>query len=150
MRYRFAKNKFSLKKPIIYNLSILKRKLELIVKNLSLEKLVKQQSILSQKVPFENANFWSQYAFFTSYQYQLKSNFEYCVPIIFEKEQFFVMNGYDEVLRNIYGNYMELPPVNERRPGHDKNHFFLEIIYKSHIKRYASNNTGCRNGTPPW
>ena len=38
----------------------------------------------------------------------------------FEDEEFCVPYYYEEVLKTIYGNYMELPPV-EKRGGH---HFF--------------------------
>lgn len=38
--------------------------------------------------------------------------------MIFEGERFSVPTGYDEILRILYGNYMELPPVENRVPHH--------------------------------
>ncbi len=37
----------------------------------------------------------------------------------FENNQFSVVKDYDEILKSIYGDYMELPPVSERVPCHD-------------------------------
>lgn len=34
----------------------------------------------------------------------------------FEDAEFFVMKGYDRFLRNIYGDYMQLPPIEQRQP----------------------------------
>ncbi|MFR0870656.1 MAG: hypothetical protein ACLSG5_04450 [Oscillospiraceae bacterium] len=38
----------------------------------------------------------------------------------FEGVQFDAPQGWDEYLRRNYGNYMELPPVAERRSSHKK------------------------------
>ena len=37
---------------------------------------------------------------------------------MFENEQFQVPNGYDNWLKLIYGDYMELPPVEKRIAHH--------------------------------
>ena len=41
------------------------------------------------------------------------------VELEFEGEKFFAMKGYDEYLHIPFGNYMELPPEEERLPHHD-------------------------------
>ena len=41
----------------------------------------------------------------------------YCL-VEFENKQFFSIQDYDEVLSQYYGNYMELPPVEDRVPRH--------------------------------
>lgn len=38
--------------------------------------------------------------------------------VTFEGHQFFAIKTYDKILNRIYGNYMELPPVEERKPHH--------------------------------
>lgn len=40
-----------------------------------------------------------------------------CVP--FEDRQFYVFGGYDPLLRLRYGDYMQLPPEDQRKPTHD-------------------------------
>ena len=34
----------------------------------------------------------------------------------FEDSEFFVWKGYDKILRDSYGDFMTLPPENNRRP----------------------------------
>lgn len=59
---------------------------------------------------------WSQMACMDEgvKMYQLAEDFENTVLVPFEGHSFRILSGYDRVLRNIYGNYMELPPVNEQ------------------------------------
>lgn len=45
-----------------------------------------------------------------------KADFERFVKVPFADSEFYVMNGYDNVLRRYYGNYMELPPEDKRVP----------------------------------
>lgn len=44
------------------------------------------------------------------------STFDHCDLYRFEDAEFFVMCGYDEVLRSSYGDYMQLPPEEKRIP----------------------------------
>lgn len=48
----------------------------------------------------------------------------------FEDTQLMIIRNYDAYLSHIFGNYMELPPVEKRVPGHfeilDLNHSYLE------------------------
>lgn len=44
----------------------------------------------------------------------------------FEDEQVLIFSNYDPYLRNLYGNYMELPPVEER-----ERHAFCKVSYTS-------------------
>ncbi|MEG0541787.1 MAG: LicD family protein [Angelakisella sp.] len=41
------------------------------------------------------------------------------VEMPFENGRYFVMRGYDEFLKNKYGNYMALPPQSQRVPKHN-------------------------------
>lgn len=50
--------------------------------------------------------------------YQLCEDFEETIDTLFEGHTFKIMKGYDRVLRNIYGDYMQLPPESQRQPKH--------------------------------
>lgn len=39
--------------------------------------------------------------------------------VTFEKKEFFAPNNPDVFLKNAFGNYLELPPLSERKPSHD-------------------------------
>jgi lipopolysaccharide cholinephosphotransferase len=57
---------------------------------------------------------------------------EYCpkhvlddyILVPFEDAEFYVMKGYDESLRLKYGNYMQLPPIEQRQATHPFNVFY--------------------------
>lgn len=42
----------------------------------------------------------------------------------FQNFKFFIVTGYDHVLRCSYNNYMELPPIELRKPGHSGHKYF--------------------------
>ncbi|EAK0951088.1 LicD family protein [Campylobacter lari] len=47
-----------------------------------------------------------------------KKYFSKTIDLYFEDEKYPCMNGYDEHLRKYYGNYMKLPPEDQRTPKH--------------------------------
>lgn len=47
-----------------------------------------------------------------------KQCFKSYIEVPFEDRKFYVMEGYDFYLRNIYGDYMELPPIEDRVSHH--------------------------------
>ena len=56
--------------------------------------------------------------------YQLKENFDDYVDVKFEGHDFKAMVGFDDYLRNLFGNYMQLPPVEKRVSQHDSKAFW--------------------------
>ena len=48
--------------------------------------------------------------------YHNKADFDSCILHNFEDSQFYILNGYDAMLKRVYGNYLELPPIEKRRP----------------------------------
>lgn len=52
-----------------------------------------------------------------------KQDFQSTVLLDFEDTKFMAMNGYDNVLRQIYGDYMQLPPEDKRVPKQYWIHF---------------------------
>ena len=56
--------------------------------------------------------------------YQPLSDFSHTVEMTFEGRSFCVLNGYQSFLENLYGDYMELPPEEQRKPRHDRFHYY--------------------------
>lgn len=48
------------------------------------------------------------------------------VEMEFENRKFMCPVGYDKMLRTMYGDYMELPPVDKREPHHDFKAWWIE------------------------
>ena len=55
-----------------------------------------------------------------------KSLFEPCIQVKFEKEEFSIPVGYDEILSSYYGDYMKLPPEDKRVSTHVEQYFRRE------------------------
>lgn len=77
---------------------------------------------------FENSkyvgNFTSQYG---RRELLHKSVFDSYTDVVFENHRFMVCKGYDEYLRNVYGeNYMTLPPEEKRKGHHPNTAFWTE------------------------
>jgi lipopolysaccharide cholinephosphotransferase len=53
-----------------------------------------------------------------------KKVFEKSIRSLFEGQEFPLMQGYDEYLTNLYGNYMELPPEGKRHSPHTLNNIY--------------------------
>lgn len=72
------------------------------------------------RVPFRSTSHWSQLAVLDDgiRNYQVCEDFEETIDAPFEGHTFKIMKGYDRVLRNIYGDYMQLPPEEHRHPKH--------------------------------
>ena len=72
------------------------------------------------QIPYGSTAHWSQLEVLDDgvRNYQLCEDFEETVDALFEGRTFKIMKGYDRVLRNIYGDYMQLPPEDQRQPKH--------------------------------
>ena len=55
-----------------------------------------------------------------------KSVLDKVILVPFEDQDFYAMAGYDEALTEKYGNYMQLPPVEEQVRGHGGMYYWLE------------------------
>ena len=58
----------------------------------------------------------------------------------FEQRMFMIPTGYDEFLKTLYGDYMELPPI-EKRKSHHK-HFYINLKRRV-TKEEIINNSRC-------
>lgn len=55
-----------------------------------------------------------------------KKVFSKKVPVEFEGHKMWAPVGYDEYLRNLYGDYMQLPPVEKRQSHHDFEAYWID------------------------
>ncbi len=82
------------------------------------------------ETPLGSTEHWSQFCVLDDgvRNYQLSKDFEESVDLEFEGCDFKVFKGYDRILRNIYGDYMQLPPENARIPkGNDRFYWKKEV-----------------------
>lgn len=88
-------------------------------------KLVNQFTQIVNSYDFEKSDYCGQLctADYPEKEHNPKADFEYCIKKQFCDMEFYVMNGYDNVLRHYFGNYMELPPEDQRH-GHDNNIYY--------------------------
>ena len=79
-------------------------------------------------IPYGETQHWSQLAVLDDgvKNYQLCTDFEETIDVPFEGRSFKIMRGYDRFLRNIYGDYMQLPPENQRHPKQG----FVSLFWK--------------------
>lgn len=92
--------------------------------------LFARQNIMSdyiekcREIPFGSTRHYCNNAYleYGIHEYHRTAVLDSCVLHDFEDAQFFIMQGYDEALREKFGNYMELPPVEKRisKQGYDK------------------------------
>ncbi|MGP1464265.1 MAG: LicD family protein [Prevotella koreensis] len=77
-------------------------------------------------IPFGSTSHWSQAVCLDEEDREFNSieDFQSTILVQFENHKFRVMNGYDRVLRNSYGDYMQLPPEEDRCPKQDYVHFY--------------------------
>lgn len=88
--------------------------------------LIDKHIALCKTIPFDKADNYSNWSWagFGMREYYETSAFSGYHLCPFEDSKFYVMDGYDGALRAKYGNYMELPPVEERTPRHNENKYY--------------------------
>lgn len=88
---------------------------------------VKRMIERAKSIEFGSTGYWTQIMCMgdNSKEHNRMETFAECSLMPFEDTQVFVMNGYDEVLKGKYKDYMKLPPENERT-GHGSSyiHFY--------------------------
>ena len=81
---------------------------------------------MCKRIPFNDSDYYCHYAWagWKMKEYYETSAFKDYIMLPFEDGEFYVMQGYDGALRAKYGNYMQLPPENERIPQHSVNKYY--------------------------
>ena len=55
-----------------------------------------------------------------------RADFHNTVSHLFENKEFKIMKGYDDYLKNAYGNYMQLPPPEKQITHHNFEAFWKQ------------------------
>ncbi|MBO7366829.1 MAG: LicD family protein [Bacteroidales bacterium] len=79
-----------------------------------------------RQIPWGATGHWAQISCLDGgdKDYHRTEDFSSTVILPFEGHEFLAMNGYDNVLRHIYGDYMQLPPEEDRKPKQGFVHFY--------------------------
>ena len=82
-----------------------------------------------KNIPFGSTHYWTQIMCMgdNSKEHNRMETFAECSLMPFEDTEVYVMNGYDEVLRGKYNDYMQLPPV-EKRVGNGSS--YIQFYWK--------------------
>ena len=81
---------------------------------------------LCKEISFSETDYYCNFAFLS---YGIRERHRTCVldnMILapFEDAHFFIMGGYDEALKEKYGNYLQLPPLEKRVRAHGSNKYY--------------------------
>ncbi len=82
-----------------------------------------RQIAMSKEIVWDDATYYSNLALFI-YDIRERHHKRVINEVVlhkFEDSEFYIMAGYDEALREKYGDYMQLPPKEKQTPGHDFN-----------------------------
>ena len=110
-RIKFSKNRKMSKTILLF---LLKTGIFFIPSQFVIKRLVK----LIKQYDFNKSSFASELNFFQKNRVFRKELFMDSVNVVFENKIYKAPVGYDIWLKTIYGNYMELPPVEERKTHH--------------------------------
>lgn len=112
---RGAKSHFSRQWGLKGNLKILVKKL-MSLNGCGLRKKVEAFIAEIQDSSYVNSSHCAQLACCDEYGFYEKKDFEEYTTLEFEGHQLMVIKEYDKVLRQLYGDYMQLPPEESRVP----------------------------------
>lgn len=78
-----------------------------------------------KRISFGSTLHYCNFAFlyYGLHEYHRNAVLDECILCDFEDAQFYIMKGFDEALKEKYGNYMELPPLEKRIARHSFNIF---------------------------
>lgn len=81
---------------------------------------------MCKSLDFEKTNAYSNLAWpgWKMREYCPKHVLDDYILVPFEDSKFYVMKGYDESLRLKYGDYMQMPPIDQRKATHPFNIFY--------------------------
>lgn len=103
--------KFSLKYSFLHNMAYI---LSVFVPAHVISRIV---CFRAANIPYGSTSYWTQLTCMgdNSKEHHRIDTFDHCSLKPFENIEVMVMDGYDEVLKEKYNNYMELPPLEKRK-----------------------------------
>ena len=141
----FAKD-YVLKNPERLKLKIMKliqRILTVIYKNKKNSEILSKECKIAKKYKFNESKYVCSYAYDTKppkEQYILKEYLGEGITRKFEGIEVNIPTNYDAYLTRLYGDYMQLPPEEERVGHHYHEGVDLNKSYKEYIKENIKNN----------
>ena len=126
------KNKTRFVKPFGILKIVIKRFFFLICKFLPYSFLQQELNYLSKKYPIEKSNYLGCLTWMDGGKPMIfkKKDLENMIFIDFEDGKYPVPEKYDSILRQLYGNYEQLPPENER-----VGHHYYKIFPKNEVEK---------------
>ncbi len=118
LQMRFTKSPFFFEKGLRYNLGLLKRKL-LTGNARRLADCTRQLISTAKTYDFGSTSRFASFTIIgkpTEHTHCSMKAWDHSLLVDFEDTQLYVMEGYDEFLRVFFGDYMQLPPPEERVP----------------------------------
>lgn len=118
LEMRFTKSPFFFEKGLRYNLALLKRKL--LTRNAKgLADCTRKLISTAKTYEFGSTSRFASFTIIgkpTEHTHCSMKAWDHSLLVDFEDTQLYVMEGYDEFLRVFFGDYMQLPPPEERVP----------------------------------
>ena len=122
LKLRKSLRPFTKERPFKYNLNTLKKKFLSIFKPKPEYYLDRKESVV-KGLKFGSTNHLAQLGYIGEEAYVEAQAMKEFILVPFEDTKFYVINGYDEFLTSRYGDYMQLPPEEQRVPQQDYIHF---------------------------
>lgn len=101
--------------------TILRKLLGFIIPGSCFESLSKYQ----QKYDFESSDYFYASVTYGMGEWQPKENVKNFILHQFEDSKFYIMSGYDANLHSLYGDYMKIPPEDQRKSHTSYKHYWL-------------------------
>ena len=130
--HRRALARFSYNYSIRINAFLFLKKL-LLFNGVLVPHFIKQVIQKSKALDFGSTNHWGMTVYIDSYgfkDYHDNSLFDEVIDVEFENHMLKSLKGYDEYLRQLYGDYMLLPPEVDRAPRQTYIHVFWKQTHE--------------------
>lgn len=110
----------------------LKEKIKLFIKrirNIGRIHVFDKHIEMCKRIPFGKTEHYSNLSLcgYGMREYHRTSVIDKCELHRFEDDEFLIMAGYHEALKEKYGDYMKYPPIEEQHSNHQSNHYYWKF-----------------------